>query len=184
MRKLTLYYIGALMMAVLTGCHHVEVPASFTDTNKSPQIYPDYLDVTIPVNIAPLTFEWDGECDEIVARFRADGQELVCGGDAVQPDMDDWRQLLSKAASAIDVEVFTRNGESWNRHNPFKIYVSKDSIDPYLSYRLISPSYVAYEELTLNQRCLENYDEEVMVDNMLCGTEAAGQCVNCHNYQQ
>jgi hypothetical protein len=53
-----------------------------------------------------------------------------------------------------------------------------------MSYRMISPSYVSYEELTLNQRCLESFDEEVMVDNMLCSTEAGGQCVNCHNYQQ
>jgi Tol biopolymer transport system component len=53
-----------------------------------------------------------------------------------------------------------------------------------MSYRLISPSYVTYEELTLNQRCLENYDERVMVDNMLCGLEKTGQCVNCHNFQK
>ena len=174
-----------ILAALLAGCHNVQVPTSFADVNKAPQIYPDYIDVTIPVNIAPLTFEWDGGCDEIVARFRAGGQELVCGGDAVQPEMADWRELMSQAAGGdIDVEVFACNDRQWSRYKPFKISVSKDSIDPYLSYRLISPSYVAYEELTLNQRCLENYDEEVMVDNMLCGTEAAGQCVNCHNYQQ
>ena len=80
--------------------------------------------------------------------------------------------------------MFVRSGEQWSRYKPFNIYVSNDSIDPYISYRLISPSYVTYEELTLNQRCLENYDEQVMVDNMLCGTEISGQCVNCHNYQQ
>ena len=76
-----------------------------------------------------------------------------------------------------------RKGQKWIRLQPFQIHVSKDSIDPWLSYRMISPSYVAYEELTINQRCLENYDEQVIVDNMLCSTEAGGQCVNCHNYQ-
>ena len=43
--------------------------------------------------------------------------------------------------------------------------------------------YVTYEELTINQRCLENYDESVIYDNMLCGDEVNGQCINCHNYQ-
>ena len=62
--------------------------------------------------------------------------------------------------------------------------MSPDSIDPYISYRLIPPSYVTYEELTINQRCLENYDETVIYDNMLCSEGPKGQCINCHNYQQ
>ena len=174
-----------VVATLFTACHQVTVPTSFQTVDKAPRIYPDYLDVTVPVNIAPLTFEIDGGCDEMVARLKAGDSEVVCGGNQVQPDMDDWRALTAKAAgSAIDVEVFVSNDGQWNRYRPFKIYVSKDSIDPYISYRLISPSYVTYEELTLNQRCLENYDEEVMVDNMLCGTESKGQCVNCHNFQQ
>ena len=184
MKRLNVYII-MVVATMLSACHHVTVPESFTDTGKSPIIYPDYRDVTVPVNIAPLTFEMDGDCDEMVARFRAKGHELVCGGSQVQPDMDEWRELLSQAADGdIDVEVFASSNGQWSRYKPFKISVSKDSIDPYISYRLISPSYVTYEELTLNQRCLENYDEQVMVDNMLCGTEVNGQCVNCHNYQQ
>lgn len=175
----------AVLAAMLTGCQNVHVPTSFTDVNNAPQIYPDYRDVTVPVNIAPLTFEMDGGCEEMVARFCANGNELVVGGKQVLPDKDDWRELMSQAAGGdIDVEVFVNNDGQWSRYKPFKIFVSKDSIDPYISYRLISPSYVTYEDLTLNQRCLENYDEQVMVDNMLCGTEVSGQCVNCHNYQQ
>ena len=185
MGKLKRNLLLAALAVVLSACHQVTVPTSFTEVNQAPKIYPDYRDVTVPVNIAPLTFEMDGSCDEMVARFVVDGHELVAGGEQVQPDIDEWRELLSQAAGRdIDVEVYAKSGDQWSRYKPFKISVSKDSIDPYISYRLISPSYVAYEELTLNQRCLENYDEQVMVDNMLCGTEVAGQCVNCHNYQQ
>ena len=169
----------------LVSCHNAKVPEQFTDIKKAPHIYPDYTDVTIPVNIAPLTFELDDAYDEMVARFTVGDHELVCGGQAVQPDMDDWRELVNKAIGKdISVEVFARTDDAWKRYQPFHITVSADSIDPYISYRLISPSYVAYEELTLNQRCLENYDEQVMVNNMLCGEEINGQCVNCHNYQQ
>ena len=182
-----LFYLSAFILfpALLAGCHNATVPEAFAEVNQSPHIYPDYCDVTIPLNIAPLTFEWDGPADEVVARFRAGDAEVVCGGDKVQPDMDQWHTLTANAiGKAIGVEVFVRSGEQWSRYKPFSIYVSNDSIDPYISYRLISPSYVTYEELTLNQRCLENYDERVMVDNMLCSTELSGQCVNCHNYQQ
>ena len=174
-----------LAVATLTGCHQVSVPETFTDVDALPDIYPDYSGVTVPVNIAPLSFLMNDSCDEMVARFTVEGFEMVCGGDKVQPDIAQWHQMLSQAVDkSVDVEVFTRSGDKWLRYKPFHIHVSKDSIDPYISYRLISPSYVAYEELTLNQRCLENYDERVMVNNMLCSTEANGQCVNCHNYQQ
>ena len=180
-------FLFPLSSFLFTSCHNASVPTQFSDINKTPHIYPDYTDVTIPVNIAPLTFEFDDSCDEVVARFKVGDYQLVCGGKAVQPEMDDWRELVDKAIGnkqPVNVEVFVRLDEKWWRYKPFHITVSTDSIDPYISYRLISPSYVAYEELTLNQRCLENYDEQVMVNNMLCGEEITGQCVNCHNYQQ
>ena len=173
-----------ILMSVLTACNNASIPDTYTKVDKAPKIYPDYTDVTIPVNIAPLTFEWDGEADEIVARYSVGNRQEVYGGNAVQPDIDEWRELLSEAVGKdITVEVFVRQGEEWKGYKPFHLTVSKDSIDPYISYRLISPSYVAYEDLTLNQRCLEDYREQVMVNNMLCGTETDGQCVNCHNYQ-
>ena len=41
------------------GCSSPSVPDTFTDSRSLPRIYPDYTNVTIPVNIAPLTFELD-----------------------------------------------------------------------------------------------------------------------------
>ena len=176
-----IYYIVLLS---LVACHSASVPKDYTKSDSLPDIYPDYTDVTIPVNIAPLTFMMSGEADEMVARLSCGDEEMVLGGNKIQPDVDDWHDLLQKAQGKdITVEVYARLGKQWTGYKPFALHVSTDSIDAYLSYRLISPSYVAYEELTLNQRCLENYDESVMVDNMLCSTEVNGQCVNCHNYQ-
>lgn len=182
MKRHFLYIIVAAL--ALTACQ-TSVPETYTQKDETPAIYPDYTDVTIPVNIAPLTFQMDQEADEVVARLSYGDEEMICGGEKVQPDLDDWHALAEKAKGHdITVEVYARHGEQWTRFKPFAFHVSPDSIDPWLSYRLISPSYVTYEELTLNQRCLENYDERVMVDNMLCCTEKSGQCVNCHNYQQ
>ncbi|MBQ7461928.1 MAG: PD40 domain-containing protein [Bacteroidaceae bacterium] len=174
-----------IMMALaLVACHSASVPKDYTKSDSLPGIYPDYIDVTIPVNIAPLTFMMDGEADEMVARLSCGDEELVIGGNKIKPKTGDWHNLLQQAQGKdITVEVFARHDGQWTGYRPFALHVSPDSIDPWLSYRLISPSYVAYEELTLNQRCLENYDERVMVDNMLCSTETEGQCVNCHSYQ-
>ena len=167
----------------LSACS-VSIPENYTQADTLPKIYPDYIDVTIPVNIAPLAFQLEDDADDAVVRFAAGDVEIVCGGLKAQPGIDQWRQLTAKAAgSDISVDVYAQKDDKWTRFKSFAMHVAKDSIDPYISYRLISPSYVTYEELTLNQRCLENYDERVMVDNILCSTEELGQCVNCHNYQ-
>lgn len=183
MRKIIFIGLVGIGM-VMASCGRPSVPEVYTDVKELPRIYPDYTNVTVPINIAPLTFELDDVADEVVSRYAVGDEELTFEG-KVQPDIDEWRRLTAKAkGSAIKVDVFTRYGGEWKHYKPFNIYVSADSIDPYLSYRLIPPSFVSYEALTINQRCLENYDEEVIYDNALCSFEKDGQCINCHHYQQ
>lgn len=172
------------LLLALTACNRVSVPTQYTQSDSLPAIYPDYVDVTIPVNIAPLTFMLDTPADAMVARISMVNGELLCS-DTEGPSVDDWHQLLAAAQGKdLQVEVYACRGDQWTRYKPFAIHVSPDSIDPYISYRLISPSFVAYEVLTINQRCLENYDESVIYDNFLCSENSQGQCINCHNYQQ
>ena len=180
MKRYAMILCGVWM---LVGCG-TQVPEVFTEKDALPKIYHDYIGVTIPVNIAPLTFGLDEPADGIVARYAAGDMEIVCSG-KMQPGIDEWHQLISQAAKLgkIEVDVYADSG-GWVHYKPFDIYVSPDSIDPYISYRLIPPSFVSYEALTISQRCLENYDESVIYDNMLCGFEKEGQCINCHSYQQ
>lgn len=174
--------IGTLLTVM--GCSNPSVPEVFTDSKALPNIYPDYINVTIPINMAPLTFELDEQADEIISRFAVGDEEIVCAGKA-QPDMEKWHLLAEKAkGGAMTVDVYVRQADQWMHYKPFSIFVSPDSIDSYLSYRLIYPSFVSYESLTINQRCLENYDESVIYDNVLCGLEKDRQCINCHSYQQ
>ncbi len=177
------FWIAALGILSLMSCQKVALPAEYNQSSVYPAIYPDYVNVTIPVNIAPLTFEADQPADEMVASYTVGDLMVVCEGQ-MQPEMDEWRELTAKAkGEAIKVDVYLSNDGQWTRYKPFNIYVSPDSIDPYISYRLISPSFITYETLTINQRCLENYDESVIYDNFLCGHEKDGQCINCHHYQ-
>ena len=181
MKKLLLLSAAA---SLLIACS-TSIPEKFHESDELPDIYPDYTNVMVPVNIAPLTFEIDGKADDMVTRLTVGNEELIVGGKKVQPDVDEWKRLVDAAKDdAIKVEVYVDKSNRWTRFKPFNIYVSPDSIDPYISYRLISPSYVTYEELTINQRNLENYDESVIYDNMLCSDGPNGQCINCHNYQQ
>ena len=173
-----------VVAALLAACGN-QLPSHYSESKSLPAIYPDYIGVTIPVNMTPLTFEMETPAQEMAVRFSSGNEELICSGTKAQPDFDDWRQLAETAmGKAVKVEVYARHEGQWTRFQPFDIYVSPDSIDPYISYRLIAPSYVCYEDLTISQRCIENYDESVVYDNMLCSIAEEGQCINCHNYQQ
>lgn len=182
LRRAGLPLLAAL---VLTACGGAQVPSSFTENGKLPKIYPDYENVTVPVNIAPLSLELMTPAEDVVTRYSFGSNEIVCGGRKAEPDLDEWKQLTAAAKGhAIKVDIYAQQQGQWSHFKAFNIYVSPDSIDPYISYRLIAPSYVTYEELTINQRCLENYDESVIYNNMLASTEEKGQCINCHNCQQ
>lgn len=183
MKTRILKFFSLALSAMLLSCGPA-VPDKFGELRTLPSIYPDYTDVTIPCNIAPLTFDITTEADDYVTRLSAGDAALVIGGKSVKPSIDEWRGLLEKATGAsVNVEVFTAKDGKWLLHKPFVFNVSPDTIDSYISYRLIPPSYVCYESLTISQRNLTNYDEDVIYNNMLVQTENQGQCINCHAYK-
>ena len=180
--NLTLFTTLLLTVCIsLSGCSRIRKAARTADVQ--PDIFPDYIGVTVPVNIAPLNFMMEG-VEHIQAVFRIDGKEqtVVCGNEGVVDiPLDEWRDMTSKAAgSKIEVEV-----SAWNEANPdgikyksFAINVSKDEIDPWIAYRLIEPGYEAWRYMGIYQRELSSYDEFEIVSNKT--TKSA--CVNCHHF--
>ena len=184
--KLLLKYFVAATLFVCAACSSKapEVPAQYSAVDAKPAIYPDYTDVTVPCNIAPLVFRVVEPGADFVTCFTVGDKALVYGGREVAPAVEEWRSLMAQAAGgAIKVEVYAYADDGWKMYEPFSIAVSADSIDPYISYRLIPPSYVAYEKLTISQRDLSNYDETVIYNNKFVSSEPDGQCINCHAYK-
>ena len=181
MRRLP-YYLFTGILLMMVSCT-VSTPADYTDSQESASIYPEYTDVTVPVNIAPLRFTIENEGEEFITQLKS-GDREYCYADAdVCPTHKQWNSLVA-ASPDIEVTIYVKRHDKWLRLKAFHIHVSEDRIDPYIAYRLIAPSYVDYEELTINQRCLENYDEKVIYGNMSNSTEKDGQCINCHSFQQ
>ena len=178
-----------VLLAVLLACaactpNAPAVPTAFDAIDAKPAIYPDYADVVVPCNIAPLVFRVVDEADDYVTRFSAGGKELVCGGREVSPAIGEWRALMESAAGgSMSVEVYVESDGKWKKYEPFSVGVSADTIDRYISYRLIPPSYVAYEKLTISQRDLTSFEETVIYNNKLLSSEPEGQCINCHAYK-
>lgn len=181
--------IALLFLLMLTACGgHPDVPTNCTNSNEHPAISPDYVDVTIPSNIAPLNFMLtDSTYTDCVARFTVGkGVTQTYGnGNKVLIDEGEWNDMLAFAkGGTIKVEVFGKKADgSWVAFKDFHINVAKEEVDPYISYRLIEPSYVMYDDMNISQRNVTSFDESEIFNNKITWDQKKGQCINCHSYQ-
>lgn len=167
---------------------HPDVPSESKEAKSLPAIFPDYCNVTVPCNIAPLNFMLPKEqYEECVARFTTpDGkQETYGNGVKVQIPETEWHEMLAVSkGKSIKVEVWGKKNGEWLSFEPFEIKVAKDPIDEYLSYRLIEPTYVAWNYMEIAQRNLTTFEETQIFNNEITMNDRAkGQCLNCHSYQ-
>ena len=190
MKRYILYclcLIGAVLL--LSSCvHHPDVPSSSKKAKCLPAIFPDYCNVTVPYNIAPLNFMLSSdEYEECVARITTpDGDQQSYGeGVKVQIPESEWHAMMETSkGKSLKIEVWGKKEGEWFSFNPFTIYVAKDPIDEYLSYRLIEPSYVAWDFMEIAQRNITSFEESQIFNNEItCNDRKKGQCINCHSYQ-
>ena len=177
--KKILYILIGLMG--LTGC--TETVKDAKQEASQPNIYPDYIGVTIPVNIAPLNFSMTDENASLIDAVITDrhGNELHSQGkESVDFDIDDWHTLLGQNRDdSLSVTVSAKYDDGWHTYRPFAIYVSSDSIDYGLCYRLIAPGYEVWSKMGIYERDLSTFDERALIEN----TQFEG-CVNCHSFNR
>ena len=181
------------LLLLLAGCSgHPSLPSNYTQVDAEPGIWPDYKDVTVPPNIAPLNFLVDS-VDDVIAEFKihnssqsSGGTKFNYGGKAnkVQIDEDEWHEMLASAKGKnLSVTVYTKKEGKWSAYKPFNINIAEEEIDPYISYRVLPPTFVGFDELAIWQRNLTNFDETIIYNNNQITEGIEGQCINCHSYQ-
>ena len=180
--------LGFAMMFLSSCANHPSVPSDASVSSVQPPIFPDYCDVTVPCNIAPLNFMLPADQYEAcVARITTpDGKQQTYGdGVKVQIPEEEWHDMLDASkGKSIKVEVWGQKDGKWLSFKPFEIYVAKEPIDEYVSYRLIEPSYAGWDFMEIVQRDLTTFEETQIFNNKItCNDRAKGQCVNCHSYQ-
>ncbi|MCU4163675.1 hypothetical protein [Carboxylicivirga caseinilyticus] len=171
-----LSYLIILSFSLLIGCRQR------IQTDKVlpvyPPVYPDYTEVTIPKNIAPLNFMIKDDITAIQAVIKGDQNQMVLNGtNTIRFNLKKWKQLLLDEKK-LAVTVSVQKNNEWIQYKSFNWYIADEEIDPYLSYRLIEPGYEVWNKIQLAERCIENFDENIFADNNL--TE--GSCMNCHIY--
>lgn len=150
--------------------------------DERPVLFPDYMGVTVPCNIAPLNFRLEGT-HPTIARLMAGKEELrIAASDgSLSIPQSSWERLLQAAkGDQLQVELYAEREEGWVRYAPFAIHVAKEPIDPYLVYRKIAPGYRMWNRMGIYQRNLTNFEEEAFLDNK----QTNNNCMNCHSFCQ
>ena len=124
------FLLLAVAMLLLTSCAgHPDVPSSSKETKSLPTIFPDYCNVTVPCNIAPLNFMLSADDYEAcVARLTTpDGQQQTYGsGVKVQIPESEWHAMLDASkGKSIKVEVWGQKEGNWLSFSPFEIHVRR-----------------------------------------------------------
>ena len=161
-------FVTLLTLGILSGCE-----GNFDAVEKIenyPDIFPDYIDVAIPPNIAPLNFLLQENSKKVEVHFVFNDRVLIkCKGRSrIKIPLRAWQKMLQTAAgSDIKVKVYAKQAGRWRAYMPFNIHVAPDSIDQYIAYRLIDPGYEIWDRMGIYQRNLSNFDETPIITNRL-----------------
>jgi len=170
-----------LFMMVLLSCSD-EVHITRT-LDTPPAIFPDYKEITIPSNIAPLNFKLIDSLDYDKARVTVEigSQRLVLKekkGQFTFP-ISSWKKLMKDAqGGTLHVTIQACEQGQWVSFPTFQIFVAPEPIDSWLAYRLIEPGYEVWNEMGIYQRCLDSYKEKVIINNK----RTDYSCMNCHSF--
>ena len=171
-----------VVMASLSACCYPPAWKDAKEINQFPKIFPDYVGVTVPANIAPLDFNMaDEDIEDMYVCVQ--GPKTIeglysYGKKYAEFEVDEWHDFLKKnKGEKLIVSVFVeKNGEKL-KYKDFNIYVSPYELKDWgLTYRRIAPGYEVYGKLGIYQRNLSNFEETAILEN----TAAPGACLNCH----
>ncbi|MBE6339209.1 MAG: hypothetical protein E7069_00540 [Bacteroidales bacterium] len=168
------------ILGILTAC--VQKPENALEVNSLPNIYPDYIGVTIPAEIAPMNFDVVADSAEVervfVVATGAKSGMLTSGGRYIDFDIDDWHELTAaNVGDSILFQVFAKADGKWLKYQQFSMYVSTYALNDYgVTYRKIAPGFETFSKIGIYQRCLSTFDEEPIIE----ASAVDGQCLNCH----
>ncbi len=179
MKKLLLESVRlAIIILLMSSC--TSRPTDVRPSDQLPDIYPDYIGVTIPAQIAPLNFAMSDDnittIDVTIAG--RDGTVIHEQGAYTDFDIDEWHQLLEQnLGQDLTVTVCAKNDGQWTGYRPFTIHVSNEPLNDWgVTYRRIAPSYEVYSHMGLYQRELSTFEETAFLENRTL----KNSCMNCH----
>ncbi len=176
---IALLFVLGLWMAACSPT----LPEHATPCHQKPLLSVDNDSATLPPNIAPMNFRILEKGNEYLSHFwsDADREGFLVNGPEVRMDEDAWHALVQASkGKTLHCDVYVKRNGKWTKYQSLVNDIATDDIDPYITYRLIEPGYIDYEEMSINQRSLTSFEEKELYNNMMLSDGDNGQCVNCH----
>jgi hypothetical protein len=180
--SIRLFFLVSAILASAAESHATPAGvAEATPANQPPRIKPDYADVVIPPNIAPLNFEVQEPGTSFFVRLQGQAGEpieLSTSRSKILIPEKSWRQLLKQnRGKRVEVQVFAQGADKhWKRYSAITNSVASDDIDPVMIYRKIHPAHSTWSSMGLYQRDLTSFDEKPFLEN----SRFANDCCHCH----
>jgi len=171
-----------LLSFLLYSCSN-KPNGDITISELSPHIEPDYSNITIPPNIAPLNFMIKENGKAYYIKFSTENRteiELSSGNGKIQISERKWKKMLqTNSGKNINIDIFSRDNEGkWLKYKTITNRIATEPIDPYLYYRILYPGYESWAELSINRRSLESFKSKALIEN----SAVDENCVNCHSF--
>lgn len=188
MKKITIFLSGIIVSFLslyFFVSHKNPSLTNVTETGHIPAIFPDYTQVVLPPNIAPLNFFIEEKGKKYFVKIyskNGDTIKIVNNSPSIDIPIKRWKQLLNRNRNEdlyFDVYVKDPNG-SWNKYKSITNKIANEEIDGYLAYRLINPGYRLWKNLGLYIRNIQTFDEDPVITNNM----AEKDCMNCHSFCQ
>ncbi|MBN1482697.1 hypothetical protein EH223_11960 [candidate division KSB1 bacterium] len=178
--KIKKHFVLVLGMLIHLSCTFT-IP-DYGTVSQQPTIDPDYRDILLPPNIAPLNFiiKEEGEAYKVI--FSADQKriEVNSRNGTIQIPIKKWRKFLKAASGAsCTLDIFVKKGRNhWEKYKTITNRVASQPIDSHVVFRLINPGYVLWWDLGIYQRDLTTFRQSAVLSNRL----TKQNCMNCHAF--
>ena len=171
-----------VLLYIMSGCGR-KPDGNITISELAPHIEPDYSNITIPPNIAPLNFMIKEKGKAFYVKFSTDNRteiELSSGNGKIQISERKWGKMLqTNSGKNINIDIFSKDSDGkWLKFKTITNRIATEPIDPYLYYRILYPGYESWAELSINRRSLESFKSKALIENSVVDEN----CVNCHSF--
>lgn len=156
----------------------------FQQMKEYPKLFPDYTGIVVPSNLAPINFEIKETGESYMVRISGEnGPEISVYGQTamIRIPQKKWKSLLEQNLNdSISLEVYVKQRDLWRKFKTFRIFVSKDRIDPFVFYRDIVPTNGLWNKMYMHQRNLADFTETELYNNH----RTDHNCMNCHTFNK
>jgi hypothetical protein len=171
---------GCVFIFSCTGVHTPDMGLCKA-LSRFPSITPDYVDVMVPPNIAPLNFIVEEPGDRFFVRLSGnagEGIEIISKKPDIRIPMKKWKRLLgANKGGSYRMDICVKQGEQWVRFKTVSNDIAREKLDPYLTYRKLSTMfYLPNPEMGIYQRNIETFEERTILHRR----HVRNACINCH----